>query len=333
MLTDNAYNLKPGGYALQVMNEWKAGVKKLEDFKTSDNIKPREDFVAIQKKLLATKLLDLTDHYYPRVHAVYYPNEKLKYPKSIEGLRKEVRLSDSSLASFPQFRSYLAASVRTRSNRNDSLYLAALSGMPGGVTKDYMIYEAVQNEVFRVKDSTKRARLFRQGIASISAPRLQAALRAKEASVQRIGRGRKAPNFSAEAINEASFDLTKLANRFVVIDVWATWCVPCIKEAPFFEELADKYTSEQVAFVSVSIDENKNAWRMAAAGNKARVLQLWAKNADQDFTRAFAINTIPRYLLIDPKGQIVDADLPPPSDPNFEATLLREISFLSNRSF
>ena len=127
-------------------------------------------------------------------------------------------------------------------------------------------------------------------------------------------------------------DLAILSKRFVVLDVRATWCAPCKKEAPYFEELAEKYTSEQLAFVSVSIDENKNVWRMKAAGNKAKVLQLWAKNRDEDFTKSFAVSSIPRYMLIDPRGNIVNADLPPPSDPKFEAILQREISFLSNRS-
>jgi thiol-disulfide isomerase/thioredoxin len=183
-----------------------------------------------------------------------------------------------------------------------------------------------------MRDSFKRDLYFRQVTNAVSNVSLQNSLLQKQARLQSLGRGRKAPPFSAEAINATDFDLTKLANRYVVLDVWATWCAPCKKEAPYFEELADKYTSEQLAFVSVSIDENKNAWRMEAAGNRAKVLQLWAKNANEDFSKSFAVSSIPRYMLIDPKGNIVNADLPPPSDPQFEAILQREISFLSNRS-
>ena len=331
-LTDYAYNLKPAAYSIAVRESWEDGIKKIDKFKTIDNLKPRADFIAAQKKLLAFKLVNLLDNYYPQVHAVYYPNDSLKYPKSVERLRKEANGNDSSLAMYADFRSYLTAQLRSKSGRNDSLFYASLAALPGGKIKDYVLFDVVQNEVFRMRDSFKRDLYFRQVTNAVSNVSLQNSLLQKQARLQSLGRGRKAPPFSAEAINATDFDLTKLANRYVVLDVWATWCAPCKKEAPYFEELADKYTSEQLAFVSVSIDENKNAWRMEAAGNRAKVLQLWAKNANEDFSKSFAVSSIPRYMLIDPKGNIVNADLPPPSDPQFEAILQREISFLSNRS-
>jgi thioredoxin-related protein len=77
--------------------------------------------------------------------------------------------------------------------------------------------------------------------------------------------------------------------------------------------------SENVAFVSLSIDEDKNAWRSEASFKKnKKVLQLWALNADTYLRNEYAINTIPRFILIDNKGNIVNASLPPPSDPEFE---------------
>jgi thiol-disulfide isomerase/thioredoxin len=332
-LTEYAYGQTPKTYAAAAISEWNEGQKKLDKFKTIDNLKPRPDFITLQKKLLAVSLLHLVDNYYPQVHAVYHPNETLKYPASLMRLRKAVSTDDPSLAPYPAFRTYVATLARNKARRNDSAYLTALSSLPNTTIRDGVMYDAVQNDVFRSRDSNRRRALFQQAIASISDPKLVANLKVKEARMQTMGRGRKAPNFAAEAVNSEDFDLARLANRYVVLDVWATWCVPCKKEAPFFEELADKYTSEQVAFVSVSIDENKNAWRMEAANNKARILQLWAKNAEADFAPSFAISTIPRYMLIDPKGKIVNADLPPPSDPQFEAELQKEINSLRDRSF
>ncbi|MEJ7911649.1 MAG: ABC transporter permease [Chitinophagaceae bacterium] len=330
-LTNNAYNLKPAAYGLAVSEEWQKGLENLYSFKTVDNLKPRPDFVSQQRKLLAAKLMNLVDNYYPQVHAVYYPNDVLKYPRAIDRLRKELDISDSSMVTYTDFRNYVAGLLRTKTGRNDSLYVASLGGLKTGKMKDYVLFDAVQNDVFRIKDSSKRVQLVQQALASISDVSLKNILVHKMLRLQNLGRGRKAPNFSAVALNNAAFDLAKLSNRYVVLDVWATWCLPCKKEAPYFDELADKYTSEQLAFVSVSIDENKNAWRTEAAGNRAKVLQLWAMKAEEDFVQSFGVASIPRYLLIDPKGNIVIADLPRPSDPLFEATLQQEIAFLSNR--
>ena len=63
---------------------------------------------------------------------------------------------------------------------------------------------------------------------------------------------------------------------------------------------------------------------------KGKVLQLWAKNAEEDFGKKYALATIPRFILIDWKGNIINAEMPYPSDPEFEAILQKEIPFLRN---
>lgn len=331
MLTDYAYQYKPGLYAVELMEEWEKGKEKMDDFKTVDNIKPRPDFIEAQKKLLAISLVTLADYYYPQIHAVYYPNEQLKYPSILNKLRKEAQINDSSLVTFGGFRNFVATSLYAKSNQNDSLYLAFLhKDIKNEKVKNYVLFEAVQNTVFRIKDSVKRRLLFQQALPALSNQKLRHHLLQTDARMQSLQRGKKAPNFRAEAINAAFFDLNKLTNRYVVLDVWATWCGPCKREAPYFNELAERYTNEQIAFVSVSIDENKHAWKMEAAGKKGKVLQLWALNAEEDFAKRFAVSSIPRFMLLDPKGNIIHAELPLPSDPQFEAILQREIPFLSN---
>jgi thiol-disulfide isomerase/thioredoxin len=332
MLTNFAHDYKPDEYQREVLSKWFDESEKIEKFKTVDNIKPRKDFIEAQKSMLAIKLLNLVDNHYPRVFAVYNPNEQLKFTSSLKSLRNAANVNNPSLSMYADFRAFLNAGIRNKAGRNDSLYMAILdTSVQNKVTKDYLLYDAAQQDFLRVKDSAKRALLFEQAIAKIEDAGLKKSLAQKWSRIQSLQRGGKAPNFIAEALNKSEFDLSKLANRFVVLDVWATWCGPCKVQAPYFEELADRYTSEQVAFVSVSIDENKNAWLVEASGKKSRVLQLWAKNADEDFGKRFAIASIPRFILIDPRGNIINADLPLPSEPEFEATLQKEIPSLSNR--
>lgn len=332
-LTDYAYSFKGKEYAQKIMSKWKESSKEIERFKTIDNIKPAADFIQTQKKLLAYKLVQLADHYYPQVHAVYYPNEKLNYPTSLNAIRKEINFNDSSLISYAVFREYVTESLRLKSGRSDSIFFReAATSISNKVVREVVLFDAVLQNVFRIKDSVQRNKLLQQAFASIENQQLKNFLAHKNMQLRNMQRNKPAPNFAADAINNASFDLSKFSNRYVVIDVWATWCVPCKKEAPHFEQLAEQYTDEFIAFVSVSVDENKNAWRTQASGKKGKVLQLWAKNAEEDFSKSYAISSIPRFMLIGPKGNIINADLPPPSDPEFEAILQKEIPFLSNRS-
>jgi len=313
---------------------WSEEKENIEKFKTVDNLRPRGDFIDAQKSMVAIKLLNLVDNHYPKVFAVYHPNEQLKFKSDFKNIRKAAGINTGALAMYSEYRSFVNESVRSISGRNDSLYLSTLqSTVKDQKTRDFVLYDAAQQDFLRIRDSAKRAQTFTKAVNMISDQKLKTDLKQKLIRMQRLQRGNRAPNFTAEALNQTDFDLAGLRNRYVVLDVWATWCGPCKVQAPYFEDLADRYTSEQVAFVSVSIDENKNAWRTEAANKKGRVLQLWAKNPDEDFSNRFAISAIPRFLLIDPRGNIINADLPSPSEPEFEAILQKEISSLSNRSF
>jgi thiol-disulfide isomerase/thioredoxin len=333
MLENYGYEYTPAGYASSVMDEWRDGVKRMNRFKTLDNIKPSPDFIAMQKKLLAADLLYMTDVYYPRMYSVYHPNDTLKYPSSLDKLRAEVGNSDSSLLSSLGYVDYVSGYYQSRSAayRNaDSAFFKSVLAIPSPQVREAVLFKSLMEKITVVKDSTHRSMMMAMLDPFITTPVYRNALSKLMTQLNNVRRGNKAPALFAEALSGKDFSLSDLARRYVVIDVWATWCGPCKREAPYFDQYATKYTSENVAFVSLSVDEEKNAWKMAASQKSGRVLQLWAKGGPEDLAKNYAITSIPRFMLIDPKGNIVNAQMPPPSDPEFETILLKEISFLNN---
>jgi thiol-disulfide isomerase/thioredoxin len=121
--------------------------------------------------------------------------------------------------------------------------------------------------------------------------------------------------------------LDSFRGKYVYIDVWATWCGPCIKQIPFLNTLEKEYHKKNIAFVSISTDESRrsggswdaaeNKWKKFVKAKQLTGTQLWA-GQDYDFQQAYQINSIPRFILIDPKGNIVDANAPRPSDPKLK---------------
>jgi thiol-disulfide isomerase/thioredoxin len=334
-LRETAYDHTPQSFTAKVSDEWKDQVANLQKFKTTDRIKLSEDFISIQKKLIAVSLLNLLDNYYPSIHSVYYPNEELKYPAFVEKLRKEVSLNDQSLASFGEYRNYIISYLKNKSSGGDSLFFTQLQdSLQQGPLLDYIAYDAAESSFSQLRDSNRRSQVLQNALATIQSDAVKHKLINSNNRLNNLQKGRKAYNFKAEALNGKNVSLANLNNRFVVIDVWATWCMPCKKESPIFENYAERYTNEGLAFVSLSIDEDKNAWRSEASFKKnKKVLQLWALNADTDLKNEFAISSIPRFILIDNKGNIVNASLPPPSDPEFENILQKEIPSINNRFF
>ncbi|HEX8021378.1 TlpA disulfide reductase family protein [Mucilaginibacter sp.] len=115
--------------------------------------------------------------------------------------------------------------------------------------------------------------------------------------------------------------LSSLKGKYVLIDVWASWCYPCRMQYPNLLALEEKMKGKNITFVKISIDTHEWRWK----GLHKEGIQWMVR--DTTFERAFGVNTIPRYILLDKKGVIVDLNLPAPTHPELEEKLnkLKEI--------
>ncbi|WP_179320109.1 TlpA family protein disulfide reductase [Winogradskyella helgolandensis] len=136
--------------------------------------------------------------------------------------------------------------------------------------------------------------------------------------IQKLSKGMPSPKFvNYENHKGGTTSLDDLKGQYVYIDVWATWCGPCIAEIPALKAIEKKYHGKNIAFVSLSIDVESahENWIKMVNDKELGGIQLIAdNNGKSQFIGAYAINSIPRFLLIDPDGAIVSADAPRPSD-------------------
>ncbi|WP_300567336.1 TlpA disulfide reductase family protein [Flavobacterium sp.] len=130
--------------------------------------------------------------------------------------------------------------------------------------------------------------------------------------------GNASPKFDYENYKGGKTSLESLKGKYVYIDVWATWCGPCRKEIPSLQKVEEQYEGKNIEFVSLSIDAKKDyeKWKKFVDEKKLGGIQLFADNDwNSQFAKDYAIEGIPRFILIDPNGNIVSADAPRPSDP------------------
>ncbi|WP_115461907.1 TlpA family protein disulfide reductase [Winogradskyella aurantiaca] len=131
--------------------------------------------------------------------------------------------------------------------------------------------------------------------------------------------GQPSPEFvNYENHKGGETSLADLRGKYVYVDVWATWCGPCIGEIPSLKEVEAKYHNSNIAFVSTSIDQARDHDKWVAMVNDKQLggMQLMADNDWQSqFVKDYGIEGIPRFILIDPDGNIVSADAPRPSNP------------------
>ena len=133
-----------------------------------------------------------------------------------------------------------------------------------------------------------------------------------------------APNFDFENHKGGKTTLESLKGKYVYVDLWATWCGPCRAEIPSLKKMEETFHGKNIEFVSVSIDAEKDyeKWKTFVTEKGLTGTQLYAAKANQtEFVKAFEVNSIPRFILIDPKGIVVDADAKRPSDPRLQEQL------------
>lgn len=122
-------------------------------------------------------------------------------------------------------------------------------------------------------------------------------------------------NYTNYKGNTTSLD--DLVGKHVYIDVWATWCAPCKAEIPFLKKIEKQYHGKNIEFVSVSVDKSKDyeKWVKMIKEEELNGVQLFSdKSFESDFIKNYLIQGIPRYILINPQGNIVSANAARPSN-------------------
>lgn len=126
-----------------------------------------------------------------------------------------------------------------------------------------------------------------------------------------------APDFNYVNPKGEMVSLKSLRGKYVYIDIWATWCAPCIAEIPSLKKLEEQYKGKKIQFVSISVDTKaqKKAWLNFVEKNSLKGIQLMADNDfNSDFIQKFGISSIPRFILISPEGVIIDNNAKRPSN-------------------
>lgn len=135
----------------------------------------------------------------------------------------------------------------------------------------------------------------------------------------KLSKGAKAPEFELIDVDGNKVSLSSLAGNYVYIDVWATWCGPCCREFSSLKELEKKLKGHPIRFVGISIDRDETEWREKVKSEHLDGIQLRADGST--FETDYNITSVPRFILIDSDGRIVDANMTRPSQSETLAVL------------
>lgn len=305
----------------ELVSEWKDAMKETGRFKTADNYVPRPDFLEKEKKIMTAQYLNQWNSYVEK-RAALYPDQKTDESKEIKEIRATLKLNEESLMTNNDYITYVMSQL-TADNKadisTDDKNLLAISKMASGNFKDKMLYYQLDKSINEASDKAERDSLITQYANTFDNKRYTNIITNTASTLESISSGKQAPLFDAVSLDNRQVNLADFRGKFVVIDVWATWCGPCRYESPYFDKMAIKYKdNDKILFVAASIDDNIQQWFIDAKSKSKSVLQIHLNDKNK-FSKDYNAQGIPRFILIDPQGNFVNSDLTRPSEKGFEA--------------
>lgn len=117
--------------------------------------------------------------------------------------------------------------------------------------------------------------------------------------------GTKVPNIVLKDDQGKEHSIADLKGKYVLIDFWASWCMPCKAEIPNMKRVYEGYKDNGFEIFSVSIDRDKNKWLGASKDLP------WINTYDEGgaYAQQFRVASIPFTLFIDTEGKIIAKNL------------------------
>ncbi|MDL2262301.1 TlpA family protein disulfide reductase, partial [Bacteroidales bacterium OttesenSCG-928-I21] len=298
--------------------------RNLDDF-VSKNGNKYENFINLekQKQIIFETYLRIS-YYIQQISESQFDTE---IEKEIETLVESIRIDDAEvnkLNNFIEFaQTYFMYNIYLKFNSNSHVYKTM---------EEYSDeYFSIINDLFQV-DKTREELYYRAmndflvyyGIESIKNPYQYYKTIATDTSRikyfddlffshTKLDPGNPSVDFSFPDIDGKIYSLSDFRGKYVYIDIWASWCGPCRAEFPNLKALKEKYKSKNIVILGISVDEDKSQWENMVKTQNLDGIQLFAGGWNNQLCEFYKITGIPRFILLDKEGKIINANADRPS--------------------
>lgn len=235
--------------------------------------------------------------------------QSIALARQINPLRNKIHTLSLGLQGKPQDSAYMATADTIKAagesakaivrkfieeHRDSYIALRDFANYELGYNFDPMVAEAEYNKFSEPVRNTPLANKIWEKIAL-----------AKKTSV-----GQQAIDFSQLTMDGKDFTLSSLRGKYVLVDFWASWCVPCRMENPFVVKAYNQFKDENLEIVGVSLDEKRKNWEYAIEKDGLPWIHVSdLKGWKNEVAKAYGISAVPQNFLLDPNGVIIDKNL------------------------
>lgn len=130
---------------------------------------------------------------------------------------------------------------------------------------------------------------------------------------EHLKKGKPAKDFTFVNIDGDNVSLSDFKGKWIYVDIWATWCNPCMRELPYLLSLEEELANKNIVFMSVSVDKTQEPWIKTVKEKQMKGVQIWS-GQNEIITKFYKVSGIPRFMIIDPNGNIYSSSADRPSE-------------------
>jgi len=243
------------------------------------------------------------------------PSINDQYYLNIPGYREYLNYKSSSSFDLVSTKLSFRAGIPEQLTR--SLYqIIGLYGTSAFVCEN-MMYRQIMRRSPRVRDAEDAQAALAFAKSYIQSPFLRGKLMEFESFRTTLAEGALAPDFTFEDENGFPVSLSDFRGKVVYLDFWGVYCGPCITEnTQYAPAIYQHYKDKNVVFINVCMDVDREKWKSSIKTEEKRenVVHLYAEGKTKnEYVRAYNVQSIPHYYLIDTEGRIYSYNAARPS--------------------
>jgi thiol-disulfide isomerase/thioredoxin len=332
------YSQKQGDFAQQMQSVFRA--KEAQANQTMDSLRADQmavltemeaNFSNMDPMFLETEqnrikyFWGLNHVMYPLYYAYYNQIDDYETSPDYDTYLAELSLDESKWLYIPEYRQFVSNYLNSKVSGyfEDTALMAEQASFTAyqltqikelfqnSDVRSYLAYRIMKDHVSYdgIKDYDVIYPLFSE---LCTAESFQSEINAELAEWDNLKTGKPAHDFTGVTLTGDSVRLSDFVGKYVYVDVWATWCNPCLREIPFLMNVEKEFEGRNIVFLGVSVDRNKEAWESMMTTKELAGTQIYV-GLSEDLSGYYKISGIPRFMLFDKDGNILEVSADRPS--------------------
>ena len=318
---DSIYSLPPKEFCRSIDSVFNFKKHRLKRFIKEKNIS-NELFIKTENNRILYESSIKKNRYY-RDHK-FLTGEKTVLKNDFDAYLTQVDFNDSTLLHLEAYREFLftyfeRVGLEEKDKNNNPVSFTehglskVLEILTDNASKSYALYRIMDIHLNETPVN-KLGNLIDRFNQNCSNKKYKKKINTYYSRLEKLKSGNKAPEFTMPDINGKSVSLSDFKGKLVYIDIWNSFCSPCLKEVPVLEDLRKKYNGQNIVFIGISYDSDQELWKKTMKRKNIKGIQLFANGWNHQFGKDYLVYSNPRFILIDPNGNFIDAKAPKPSE-------------------